>query len=194
MLEHLTSTEWHSKYFEYIVKIKNTISLPYVYSEQMIESHLSDYFLKKLNGDIVKANLPSYKPVLLISRNAFVNESELSALLTGIKVNYCKINQTQGPGRNRVCPFCPGIVGRIGQPASEFHVTWVCPKVEEVRNMSGITWFKNQVSMISVNDNDSFHMYVNGLDVSSEKVSQLVLDNRVRSLSSVRSAWLKLIV
>ena len=194
MMEHLTSTEWHSKYFEYIVKIKNAISLPYVYSEQMIEEHLNNYFLEKLNCDIVKANLPSYKPVLDISRNAFVNESELSALLIGIKVNYCREIQTQGPGRNRVCPFCPGVVGRIGPPASEFHVTWVCPKVEKVRNIAGITWFKNQMSMRSVNDNDSFHMYVNGVDVSNEKVSQIVLDNRIRSLSSVRSAWLKLVI
>ena len=90
MLEHLTSTEWHSKYFEYIVKIKNTISLPYVYSEEMIEDHLSKYFLEKVNSDIVRANLPAYKPVLLIKKNEFVNESETSALLTGIKVNYCK--------------------------------------------------------------------------------------------------------
>ena len=193
MLEHLTSTEWHSKYFEYIVKVKNTISLPYVYSEQMIELHLSDYFLKKLNSEIVKANLPSYKPVSVISKNTFVNESELSAMLTGIKVNYCKNNQTQGTGRNRVCPFCPGVVGRIGPPASEFHVTWVCPKVENVRKMSGITWFKNQVSMNLVNDDDSFYMYVNGLDVSNNKVSQAVIDDRIRSLSSVRSAWLKLV-
>ena len=169
------------------------VGVNYVYSEQMIEEHLNNYFLEKLNSDIIKANLPSYKPVSVISRNAFVNESELSALLTGIKVNYCREIQTQGPGRNRVCPFCPGVVGRIGPPASEFHVTWVCPKVEEVRNMAGITWFKNQMSMRSVNDNDSFHMYVNGFDVSNEKVSQIVLDNRIRSLSSVRSAWLKLV-
>ena len=136
MLEHLTSTEWHSKYFEYIVNIKNTISLPFVYSEEMIESHLSNFFLKKLNSDIVKSNLPAYKPVLVIKRNDFVNESETSALLTGIKINYCKKTQTQGPGRNRVCPFCPGVVGRIGPPASEYHVTWVCPRVENVRNMA----------------------------------------------------------
>ena len=121
----------YSKYFEYIVNIKNTISLPYVYSDVMIESHLDAYFLGKLNSDITRANLPAYKPVSVIKRNPFVNESELSALLTGIKVNYCKKVQTQGPGRNRVCPFCPGVVGRIGPPASEFHVTWVCPKSGE---------------------------------------------------------------
>ena len=195
MLEHLTSTEWHSKYFEYIVKIKNTISLPYVYSEEMIEDHLSKYFLEKVNSDIVRANLPAYKPVLLIKKNEFVNESETSALLTGIKVNYCKKTQTQGPGRNRVCPFCPGVVGtgRIGPPASEFHVTWVCPRVENVRNMAGITWFKNQLSLNAVSDSDSFFLYVNGLDKSGDKVSQIILDNRVQSLSSVRSAWLKLV-
>ena len=193
MMEHLTSTEWHSKYFEYIVNIKNTISLPYVYSDVMIESHLNDYFIDKLNSDIVKSNLPSYKPVSVIKKNEFVNESETSALLTGIKVNYCKKSQTQGPGRNRVCPFCPGVVGRIGPPASEFHVTWVCPEVENVRNMSGITWFKNQLSLNEVSVSDSFYLYVNGLDKSSENVSQITLNNRVQSLSSVRSAWLKLI-
>ena len=122
-----------------------------------------------------------------------MNESESSALLTGIKVNYCKKSQTQGPGRNRVCPFCPGVVGRIGPPASEYHVTWVCPRVENVRNMAGITWFKNQLSLNAVNDPDSFYMYVNGLDKSGDKVSQITLNNRVQSLSSVRSAWLKLV-
>ena len=30
MLEHLSGAGWHSKYFEYIVKIKNTISLPFI--------------------------------------------------------------------------------------------------------------------------------------------------------------------
>ena len=192
MLEHLTGA-WYSKYFEYIVNIKNTISLPYVYSDVMIESHLDDYFLGKLNSDIAKANLPAFKPVSVIKRNPFVNESELSALLTGIKVNYCKKVQTQGPGRNRVCPFCPGVVGRIGPPASEFHVTWECPKVENVRNMSGITWFKNQLSLNAVDDINSFYMYVNGLDLSGDKVPQITMNNRVQSLSSVRSAWLNLV-
>ena len=193
MLEHLTSTEWRSKYFEYIVKIKNIISLPYVYSIDMIESHLERYFLDKLNSDIVKANLPAFKPVSVIRRNEFVDESELSALLTGIKVNYCKKSQTQGPGRNRVCPFCPGISGKIGPPASEFHVTWVCPKMENVRKIAGITWFKNQLSLNAVSDSESFYMYVNGFDVSSVKVSSNIIKDRVQSLSSVRSAWLKLI-
>ena len=193
MLEHLSGAGWHSKYFEYIVKIKNTISLPFIYSEQMIDFYLDRYFIGKLNDRIAEANLPAFKPVNIIKRNEFVNEGELSALLTGIKVNYCKINQTQGPGRNRNCPFCPGVAGRLGRPASEFHVTWVCPKVENVRKTSGITWFKNQLSMNDVNDGDSFFSFVNGLDISGEKVSQIIFNRRVESLRSVRSAWLKLV-
>ena len=107
--------------------------------------------------------------------------------------NDCKQTQTQGPGRNRLCPFCPGGFGRIGPPASEFHVTWVCPKVENVRKVSGITWYKNQLSLNLVSDSDSFYSYVNGFDTSGEKISQYVMNNRVQSLSSVRSAWLKLV-
>ena len=160
----------------------------------MIDSHLDEYFIAKLNRDIVKSNLPSYKPVSVIKRNDFVNESELSALMTGIKVNYCMKNQTQGPGRSRVCPFCPGVVGRTGPPASEFHVTWICPKVEKARSTAGITWFKNQLSMNGVSDSDSFYLYVNGIDIASQKVSKVIFNNRVQSLSSVRSAWLKLVL
>ena len=129
----------------------------------------------------------------MIRRNEFVNESEQSALLAGIKVNYCKSSQTQGPGRSRICPFCPGVVGRMGPLASEFHVTWVCPRVENVRKLSGITWFKNQLSLNSVNDCDSFFSYVNGFDISNVSVSQITLNSRVESLRSVRSAWLKLV-
>ena len=66
-------------------------------------------------------------------------------------------------------------------------------KVENTRNMSGITWFKNQLSLNAVSDIDSFYLYVNGLDSSSDRVSQGTLNNRVQSLSSVRSAWLKLV-
>ena len=62
-----------------------------------------------------------------------------------------------------------------------------------MRNMAGITWFKNQLSLNAVSDSDSFFLYVNGLDKSGDKVSQIILDNRVQSLSSVRSAWLKLV-
>ena len=192
MLEHL-SGGWHSKYFEYIVKIKNTISIPFIYSETMIDFFLDRHFIGKLNEQIVKAGLPAYKPVTVIRRNEFVNESEQSALLAGIKVNYCKSSQTQGPGRSRICPFCPGVVGRMGPLASEFHVTWVCPRVENVRKLSGITWFKNQLSLNSVNDCDSFFSYVNGFDISNVSVSQITLNSRVESLRSVRSAWLKLV-
>ena len=85
------------------------------------------------------------------------------------------------------------MVGRIGTLASEYHVTWVCPKVEKVRKLSGITSFKNQLSLNAVSDSDSFFMYVNGLDSTSVKVSHATLCSRVERLSSVRSAWLGLV-
>ena len=62
-----------------------------------------------------------------------------------------------------------------------------------MRSEAGITWFKNQLSMYGVSDTDSFYLYVNGLDKASEKVPQVTLNNRVQSLGSVRSAWLKLV-
>ena len=187
MLEHL-SGRWKSKYFEYICEIKNTISLPFVYSRSDIKESLHSYFISSLNDDIVRSNLPAYKPVTSISRGFFVSEGETSALTVGMKVNNCREMPTQGQDRSKSCPFCPGLM------ASEYHVAWVCPKVEKIRKMAGITSFKNQLSMNSVSDSDSFYLYVNGLDGSNVKVSKSTLNDRVESLSSVRSAWLKLVL
>ena len=47
--------------------------------------------------------------------------------------------------------------------------------------------------MNGTSDCDSFYHYVNGLDIVGERVSRITFDSRVESLSSVRSAWLKLV-
>ena len=117
MLEHL-SGRWKSEYFENISEIKNTISLPFILSKDMIKEHLDNFFISKLNEEIVKSNLPAYRQVKSLARGKFVNEGESSALTVGMKVNNCRDNPTQGKDRSRPCPFCPG------EMASEFHVAW----------------------------------------------------------------------
>ena len=105
MLEHL-SGRWKSEYFEYITEIKNTISLPFIYSKDMIKEYLERFFISTLNDEIAKAKLPAYQPVSSIARGKFVNEGDTSALTVGMKVNNCRENPTQGRDRSKSCPFC----------------------------------------------------------------------------------------
>ena len=115
--------------------------------------------------DIVRSNLPAYKQVTSISRGYFVSEGETSALCVGMKVNNCRENPTQGKDRSNFCPFCPGT------RASEFHVTWLCPKMSSIRQNVGITAFKNILSLSSYREeSELYHAYINGLDCDMEYI------------------------
>ena len=184
MLEHL-SGRWKSSYFEYICEIKNTISLPFVFSRADIKESLQCYFIKCLNDEIVKSKLPAYKPVTSIARGFFVSEGDTSALTVGMKVNNCRETPTQGQDRSKSCPFCPG------QMASEFHVAWTCPRMLYLRRDLGIISFKNSLSLRSfTEDSDSYYAYINGLDSKGQRVDYPQFEKRISNLAAVRKAWL----
>ena len=82
--EHL-SLKWESPYWKYICEIKQEISLPYLFSKQVIKTHLDSFFITKLNAQISKANLPSLKPVKVLSRANYVCEDKLSHVFAGVK-------------------------------------------------------------------------------------------------------------
>ena len=187
MMEHL-SGRWRSDYFTYISKIKETVSLPVIFSRVDIKQRLDAFFIDKLNSDIVTAKLPAYKPVSEIARNPFISEDEYSALAVGMKVNRCRVNPTQGQDRSRLCPFCPG------KFASEFHVTWICPRLSSLRHRVGITSFKNVLSLESAQEEtDTYWAYINGLDSSLKCIPNVQFEQRISNLSAVRSAWLAMV-
>ena len=187
MLEHL-SGRWKSRYFENIAEIKNTISLPFIFSKPDIKEFLERYFINTLNDEISKANLPAYKPVTSIARGPFVSEDATSALAVGMKVNNCRDMPTQGKDRSRYCPFCPGTL------ASEFHVAWICPRLSSLRRDIGITAFKNLMSLEKFTENnDSYHAYINGLTKDGLCIPYPQFEQRISNLTTVRSMWCSLI-
>jgi hypothetical protein len=186
MLEHL-SGRWKSRYFEYICEIKNTISLPFVFSRSDIKESLQCHFMKVLNDEISRSNLPAYKPVSSIARGFFVSEVETSALTVGMKVNNCRENPTQGKDRSKTCPFCPGIM------ASEYHVAWVCPRLSSIRRDLGIISFKNALSLESfTGDKESYYAYINGLNKHGVCIDYPQFETRISNLTAVRSTWFSL--
>ena len=185
-MEHL-SGRWKSEYFENISEIKNTISLPFILSKDMIKEHLDNFFMSKLNEEIVKSNLPAYRQVNSLARGKFVNEGESSALTVGMKVNNCRDNPTQGKDRSRPCPFCPG------EMASEFHVAWVCPRLSVLRRDVGIVSFKNTMSLNAfLEERDTYFAYINGFDSNNQCISYGEFEQRVCNLKMVRDKWLSM--
>ena len=93
MQEHM-SVKWESPYWNYICEIKRKISIPYLYSKQMIKIHLDNFFINKLNIDICKSNLPLLKPIHCLSIPTYVCEDpivSIFALGSSVKVLIVKV-------------------------------------------------------------------------------------------------------
>ena len=158
------------------------------FSKSDVKDFLQRYFINTLNDEILRSNLPAYKPVTSISRGYFVSEGEISALTVGMKVNNCREKPTQGKDRSKSCPFCIGIM------ASEYHVAWVCPRLSSLRRDLGITSFKNRLSLASfTEEKESYYSYINGLDSSGSCIDYPQFEQRISNLMAVRSAWFSLV-
>ena len=188
MQEHL-SLNWVSPYWKYICEIKQELSLPYLYSKQFIKIHLDSYFIKKLNSEILKANLPSLKPVNVLCRAIYVCEDKLVPIFAGVKFNYCHGIQCQGVDRQRRCHSC------IGNPlpplSSEFHVVWLCSSVSNVRKKTGITLFINLCSSRGITVRNSFFLYIQGFDINGEKINVEQCLERAKHLQTIRDCWIQ---
>ena len=190
MQEHL-SLKWRSPYWKYICDIKQEISLPYLFSKKVIKIHLDSFFIRKLNVEISKANLPSLKPVNVLCRANYVCEDKLVSIFAGVKFNYCRGIQCQGIDRQRRCHSC------VGNPlppfSSEFHVVWLCPSVSNIRKQTGITLFTNLCSSRGISIENSFFLYIQGLDINGEIVNIHHCLERAKCLQTIRDCWIKML-
>ena len=191
MQEHLSNT-WQSPYWKYICELKVKLSLPVLVSKSNIGEHVDSYFLKCLNRDIIKANLPTIKPLKRLHRAPYLSESNLSSLLVGIKYNYCPKVQCQGVDRQKRCPVCPPRPGECLPPkASEFHVNWECSAVQRERISSGVWSFIVSCDVANVSRENSFFMYVNGYHLTLPRASLKDCLVRIEQLQFIRDAWIK---
>ena len=78
--------------------------------------------------------------------------------------------------------------------SSEFHVTWICPRLSSLRREIGITSFKNLMSLDNFTDEiDSYYAYINGQNKDGLYISHSQFEQRISNLKAVRSAWYSLI-
>ena len=190
MQEHM-SINWESPYWKYICEIKHKIALPYLYSKQVIKIHLDKYFMDELNNDICKANIPSIKPIQYLSRPTYVCEDPIVSIFAGVKFNYCPQFQCQGIDRKRRCLFCTG--DQMPPLSSEFHVVWVCTKVNKIRSLVGISHFINICTLHGISLEDSFYLYMKGIDIDGNNIPVQKCLERAYNLKCIRDAWISLL-
>ena len=183
MQEHI-SGEWYSPYWAYICKVKEKLGIPFLLSKENIQSHVSKFYIDKLNTSLAESSLPSFKPVTSLSRASYVCEDPLAYLLAGIKVNYCPDYQCQGVDRSRTCPSCPNNV-----KSSEFHVLFECPSVRLARRQSGIQGFINECNLHNISLTDSFYLYVQCKTVKSIDIPIKESMLRAQYMKTVRDKW-----
>ena len=179
-------------YYTFDYQTTQIYSSPALVSKSNIAVHVDKYFLKCLNSDIVKANLPTIKPLKRLRRAPYLSEDNLSSLLVGIKYNYCAKVQCQGVDRQRRCPVCPPKPGESLPPkASEFHVNWECSSVQRERISTGVWKFIVSCEVANISRENSFFMYVNGYHVTEPRAELQECLVRIEQLKIIRDAWIK---
>ena len=180
-----------SPYWAYIVSLKTKLNMPVLRSKSNIKKHVDVYFRKKLNIEILRANLPSLKPVKILKMQPYISENNLSSMLVGVKFNYCPKIQCQGVDRQRRCPVCPPHPGENLPPkSSEFHVNWECGAVVNERRLTGVSNFILSCDLAGISRHNSFFLYVNGYHLSLPRSDLNECLVRAECLRYIRQAWI----
>ena len=180
-----------SPYWSYIVSLKTKLNMPVLRSKSNIRKHVDVYFRKMLNIEILRAKLPSLKPLKRLKRAPYISENNLSSLLVGIKFNYCPKIQCQGVDRQKRCPVCPPYPGKNLPPkSSEFHVNWECSAVLNTRRATGVSNFIMSCDLAGISRHNSFFLYVNGFHLSAPRANLNECLVRAECLRTIRQAWI----
>ena len=113
MYEHM-SVNWKklSPFWSYICKLKEKFDVHDLHDQKYVHGKIDQYYIKLLNKEIVRTQLPSLKPVKYLLKSMYISEYYNSSLLVGIKYNNCPKYQCQGIDCQRRCPVCPPEQGK----------------------------------------------------------------------------------
>ena len=186
LLEHLSGS-WPSPYLEYISSIRSKLGIYAAPSVPRVWKSLSySYFLESTNQLI--QHISSLKPILSFSRLPYVCESKWSAVISEFRLECEGLGNKQprhGYSRKHFCPVCPDVQLNCG-----IHLLFCCSSLSALRLETGITAFLNSCTMQGITMDDSYGMFINGLDSNNQTVSQSAFLERARCMYDMRLLWL----
>ena len=96
-------------------------------------------------------------------------------------------NKCPLPGKPRMttCVQCP-----VPVLLNEEHLLFVCPSVQRTRVETGIDSFRTQCVLKGFSTNKMFVLFVNGMDLSGNRLPLGDYFERGAAMSAMRKAWL----
>ena len=163
---------WDSKYVSFILRIREEVGLLAIPpSQALLSHHLDVYFLQVVNATICSLELPALAMMTTFKNEVVISESEDLQVCRQFKYFASEIGRRVprlGYERMIFCPLCELRVGQI--PLTEVHL-FVCSSLVDARAKLGISTFFNLGLLRGLSISIVFSLFVNGLDMSGEKIS-----------------------
>ena len=184
--DHLSGS-WQSPYLAYIYSIRTQLgifsapSMPVVWKKKS-----NEHFLTSLNNLIVQ--LPWLKPLDSFSRLAYVSENRWSRTISEFRMGCEGLGNKQprsGYNRKPFCPVCPQ-----RHPNNGMHLIFSCSSLSKLRSETGISSFLTVCSVKSIQIDNAYTMFVNGLDTENKSVSRQTFLDRAKCMHDMRQLWL----
>ena len=186
---HLDNS-WSSPYVDYICKLRGEVSLydpsP---SRNYLEQHLNQWFLNRINDQILSKSLPCIEPLTCFRKERYAYSHKYMGSIASFRLSNAGLGNRfalQGLPRLGFCPRC-GVHFRM----DEVHVVVQCASMGSIREELGLSTFLEKCEGYS--SERKYFLYVNGLDEYGNWTSAGNYESRGFILNRMRSAWINLI-
>ena len=188
LLEHL-SGGWVSPYLTYICNLRTAVSLQDEPSSMLyLRKHMFQWALWRTNIFFNNTSLPCLEPLQSFKKEWYVCPSQHLATIASFKLANAGLgNKCPLPGKARMasCPKCP-----VPVPNSEEYLLFVCPSVQRTRVETGLDSFRTQCILRGFSTTKMFVLFVNGKDLSDDRLPLRDYFERGAAMSAMRKAWL----
>ena len=193
LMEHLQKPT-QSPYFKYIYRIRSELGLLEApLTQKFLHTSADDHFLSVVNTKLSKLNLPAITDLSFLSAQPYLCESEGAQYYAKFRLNHVDLGRhVLRAGHRTLQEYCPLCVNTVPQPNSPFHIVMHCPKLKDIRKVTGISNFMNLSMLQGLSAEASYERFLTSRDLEDKAVGRDVCIQRGKSLKSVTDIYLSL--
>ena len=143
-----------------------------------------EFFLATTNSLLSSLILP----LKSFSRLPYVCESKWSSVISEFKLGCERLGDKvprEGHRKMLFCPVCPGSHPNTGQ-----HLLFSCSSLSALRSETGVTSFLSSCTLRGYDLDESYFIFVNGLDLNMTQINRLDYHERAKCMDALRNLWL----
>ena len=166
LLDHL-SLLWPSPYLQYMVSIRDSVSLPYVPpTSRYLSVHLAQWAIAETNFIIGQQTLPCVGQLTKFVRQPYVFEHDHLDTIAQFRLSNAGLGNRcpRFVTRRTSCPLCTSL------HLSEGHVVFFCPSVEQYREEFDLAFFRGICTSKGFTEEMVYVTFVNGFDWNGNRI------------------------